>query len=139
MAQGKGATAFGEHIKNVGESSTRSRPPYAGAAPGSSSWRRPEATIPRGPPERGAGVAGRSRSRLRAIGRSRPPVIMTDIALLWIGRKRSLTPHQQREARERLAGGETQRSVARSYDVSQAAISRLEGDKGEAMRDIPPP
>lgn len=64
---------------------------------------------------------------------------MTDIALLWIGRKRSLTPHQQREARERLAGGETQRSVARSYDVSQAAISRLEGDKGEAMRDIPPP
>jgi len=34
------------------------------------------------------------------------------------GRKPSLTPHQQREARERLAAGETQRSVARSYNVS---------------------
>jgi hypothetical protein len=33
-------------------------------------------------------------------------------------------PHQQREARERLAAGETQRSVARSY-VDQATISKL--------------
>jgi DNA invertase Pin-like site-specific DNA recombinase len=41
------------------------------------------------------------------------------------GRKPSLTPHQQREARARLAKGETQRSVARSYNVSQATISRL--------------
>jgi DNA invertase Pin-like site-specific DNA recombinase len=43
------------------------------------------------------------------------------------GRKPSLTPHQQREARERIAGGETQRSVARSYcrNVSQSTISRL--------------
>jgi len=41
------------------------------------------------------------------------------------GRKPSLTPHQQREALKRLDGGETQRSVARSYDVSQATISRL--------------
>jgi DNA invertase Pin-like site-specific DNA recombinase len=41
------------------------------------------------------------------------------------GRKPSLTPHQQREARERLVAGETQRSVARSYNVSQATISRL--------------
>jgi len=40
------------------------------------------------------------------------------------GRKPKLTPHQQREARERLAGGETQRSIARSYNVSQATISR---------------
>jgi transposase-like protein len=32
---------------------------------------------------------------------------------------------QQREARERLDAGETQRSVARSYNVSQATISRL--------------
>jgi hypothetical protein len=36
-----------------------------------------------------------------------------------------LTPHQQREALERLAQDETQRSVARSYNVSQATISRL--------------
>jgi DNA invertase Pin-like site-specific DNA recombinase len=41
------------------------------------------------------------------------------------GRKPSLTPHQQREARARIAGGETQRSVARSYNVSQATISRV--------------
>ena len=41
------------------------------------------------------------------------------------GRKPTLTPHQQQEARERLATGETQRSVARSYNVSQATISRL--------------
>jgi DNA invertase Pin-like site-specific DNA recombinase len=41
------------------------------------------------------------------------------------GRKPILTPHQQREASERLAAGETQRSIARSYNVSQATISRL--------------
>src|SRR5271154_3613732 len=41
------------------------------------------------------------------------------------GRKPKLTPHQQREAQERLAAGETQRSVARSYNVNQATISRL--------------
>jgi DNA invertase Pin-like site-specific DNA recombinase len=41
------------------------------------------------------------------------------------GRKHALTPHQQQEARKRLEEGETQRSVARSYNVSQATISRL--------------
>jgi DNA invertase Pin-like site-specific DNA recombinase len=41
------------------------------------------------------------------------------------GRKPILTPHQQREARKRIDEGETQRSVARSYNVSQATISRL--------------
>jgi DNA invertase Pin-like site-specific DNA recombinase len=41
------------------------------------------------------------------------------------GRKPILTPHQQKEARQRLAAGETQRSVARSYNVSQSTISRL--------------
>ena len=41
------------------------------------------------------------------------------------GRKPILTPHQQREARVRIEAGETQRSVARSYNVSQATISRL--------------
>jgi len=44
---------------------------------------------------------------------------------LKFGRKPSLTPHQQREARKRLYDGETHRSVARSYNVSQATISRL--------------
>jgi DNA invertase Pin-like site-specific DNA recombinase len=41
------------------------------------------------------------------------------------GRKPILTPHQQKEARKRLEVGETQRSVARSYNVSQSTISRL--------------
>ena len=41
------------------------------------------------------------------------------------GRKPTLTPHQQRKARERLAAGETQRGIARNYNVSQATISRL--------------
>jgi DNA invertase Pin-like site-specific DNA recombinase len=42
------------------------------------------------------------------------------------GRKPTLTPHQQKEARARLDAGETQRSVARSYNVSQSTISRLQ-------------
>ena len=41
------------------------------------------------------------------------------------GRKPILTPHQQREARKRLEAGETQRSIARSYNVSQSTISSL--------------
>jgi DNA invertase Pin-like site-specific DNA recombinase len=41
------------------------------------------------------------------------------------GRKPKLTMHQQLEARARVAEGETQRSIARSYNVSQATISRL--------------
>jgi DNA invertase Pin-like site-specific DNA recombinase len=35
--------------------------------------------------------------------------------------RRSIAPHQQQEARKRVAGGETQRSVSRSYNVSQAS------------------
>ncbi len=41
------------------------------------------------------------------------------------GRKPILTPRQQKEARARVEAGEPQRSVARSYNVSQATISRL--------------
>jgi DNA invertase Pin-like site-specific DNA recombinase len=41
------------------------------------------------------------------------------------GRKPTLTPHHQKEARKRLDAGETQRNVARSYNVSQSTISRL--------------
>jgi DNA invertase Pin-like site-specific DNA recombinase len=40
-------------------------------------------------------------------------------------RKPTLTPHQQRGARERVAAEEPQRSDARSFNVSQATISRL--------------
>jgi DNA invertase Pin-like site-specific DNA recombinase len=41
------------------------------------------------------------------------------------GRKPTLAAHQQRRARERMAAGETQRSIARSYNVSQSTISRF--------------
>jgi DNA invertase Pin-like site-specific DNA recombinase len=41
------------------------------------------------------------------------------------GRKPILTPHQQKEARARIEAGETQRGVARSYNVSQTTISRI--------------
>src|SRR5262249_14857930 len=41
------------------------------------------------------------------------------------GRPPSLTPHQRREAMERLAQGAAQAELARSYGVSQSTISRL--------------
>src|SRR5262245_9519950 len=42
------------------------------------------------------------------------------------GRPAALTPHQRQEALQRLGNGEAQADVARSYDVSQATISRLQ-------------
>jgi DNA invertase Pin-like site-specific DNA recombinase len=41
------------------------------------------------------------------------------------GRPTALTPHQRQEAIQRLAQGEAQAELARSYGVSQATISRL--------------
>ena len=41
------------------------------------------------------------------------------------GRPSALTPHQRAEALQRLAKGEAQADLARSYGVSQATISRL--------------
>lgn len=41
------------------------------------------------------------------------------------GRRAALTPHQQAEALQRLDAGDTQRTVAALFDVSQATISRL--------------
>src|SRR5262249_5834974 len=41
------------------------------------------------------------------------------------GRPTKLTPHQRREAMQRLAEGAVQADLARSYGVSQATISRL--------------
>jgi DNA invertase Pin-like site-specific DNA recombinase len=43
------------------------------------------------------------------------------------GRPFSLTAHQRQEAMQRLSNGEAQADIARSYDVSQATISRLGG------------
>ena len=42
------------------------------------------------------------------------------------GRPAALTPHQRAEALQRLANGEVQADLARSYRVSQATISRLQ-------------
>jgi DNA invertase Pin-like site-specific DNA recombinase len=55
---------------------------------------------------------GRGRAKARGVKFGRPP---------------SLTPHQRREAIQRLAEGQSQAEIARSYNVSQATISRLGG------------
>jgi DNA invertase Pin-like site-specific DNA recombinase len=41
------------------------------------------------------------------------------------GRPRKLTPHQRKEALQRLAAGETQADIARSYAVDATTIGRL--------------
>jgi len=53
---------------------------------------------------------GRARAKARGVG---------------FGRPAALTPHQRTEALQRLAQGEAQAELARSYGVSQATISRL--------------
>jgi hypothetical protein len=49
------------------------------------------------------------------------------VAVAWreLGRKPNLTPHEMKEAIKRRDDGETVREVARSYNVSHCAISRL--------------
>ena len=42
------------------------------------------------------------------------------------GRPRKLTPHQRQEALARLAAGETQADVARTYNVDATTIGRLQ-------------
>lgn len=53
---------------------------------------------------------GRSRAKARGVRFGRPPV---------------LTAHQRQEALQRLLEGHAQADIARSYNVSQATISRL--------------
>jgi DNA invertase Pin-like site-specific DNA recombinase len=53
------------------------------------------------------------------------------------GRPRKMTPHQRQEALQRLAAGETQADVARTYNVDATTIGRLLGDHpfpGDASR-----
>jgi DNA invertase Pin-like site-specific DNA recombinase len=54
---------------------------------------------------------GRSRAMARGVRFGRPP---------------KLTPHQRQEALQRLAKGETQADVARTYNVDATTIGRLE-------------
>ena len=53
---------------------------------------------------------GRARAKAKGVKFGRPP---------------SLSPHQRKEAMQRLAEGAVQADLARSYGVSQATISRL--------------
>jgi DNA invertase Pin-like site-specific DNA recombinase len=54
---------------------------------------------------------GRARAKARGVKLGRPP---------------KLTPHQRQEALQRLAAGETQADIARSYAVDPTTIGRLE-------------
>jgi hypothetical protein len=67
-----------------------------------------------------------SRSRVdRANRSSRVTTRTSPRSRLKFGRPAALTPHQRREAVERLTKGEAQADIARSYAVSQSTISRL--------------
>lgn len=56
---------------------------------------------------------GEGRSRAKARG-------------VKFGRPAKLIPHQRQEALQRLATGETQAEIARSYNVDATTIGRLE-------------
>jgi len=66
-------------------------------------------------------AAGRAQARARGVK---------------FGRKTALNPYQQAEALDRLAAGDTQRTVAALFDVSQATISRLVGAGGRMSRIV---
>ena len=57
---------------------------------------------------------GEGRKRAQALG-------------VRFGRPPALTAHQRQEALRRLAAGETQTDIARSYNVSHVTIGRLQG------------
>jgi DNA invertase Pin-like site-specific DNA recombinase len=72
------------------------------------------------------GLAEFERELIRArTGEGRARAVANGVRL---GRKPKLTPHQQREAKQRVATGkETLREIARSYNVHNSTISRLVG------------
>ena len=63
--------------------------------------------------------------RLRIIKRTHEGRRLARDKGVKMGRKPILTPHQRKEARQRLAKGETTRDLAKSYGVSRSTISRL--------------
>ena len=63
--------------------------------------------------------------RLRIIKRTHEGRQIARAKGVRMGRKPKLTPHQMKEARQRLAEGEPTRSLAKSYGVSISTISRL--------------
>ena len=52
------------------------------------------------------------------------------------GRPRKLTPHQRQEALDRLAKGETQADVARTYNVDATTIGRLQPSPFEVANAV---
>ena len=63
--------------------------------------------------------------RLRIIKRTHEGRQVARAKGVKMGRKPILTPHQQEEARGRVAKGEAPRDVAKSYNVSRSTIARL--------------
>ena len=63
--------------------------------------------------------------RLRIIKRTHEGRQLARAKGVRMGRKPKLTPHQQQEARQRFADGESTRALAKSYGVSISTISRL--------------
>ena len=63
--------------------------------------------------------------RLRIIKRTHEGRKLAQAKGVRMGHKPKLTPHQMKEARQRLARGETTRALAKSYGVSRSTISRL--------------
>ena len=69
------------------------------------------------------GLAEFERELIRA--RTRDGRARAKVRGVKFGRPSALTPHQRQEVMQRLAQGEAQADLARSYGVSQATISRL--------------
>jgi DNA invertase Pin-like site-specific DNA recombinase len=65
--------------------------------------------------------------RLRIIKRTHEGRQIARAKGVRMGWKPKLTPHQIKEAQQRLAQGEPTRSLAKSYGVSVSTISRLAG------------
>src|SRR3546814_19057576 len=72
----------------------------------------------------GLGIAA-SYERQRITERTAAGRVQAKARGVKFGRRAALTPHQQAEALQRLAAGDTQRTVAALFDVDQATISRL--------------
>jgi DNA invertase Pin-like site-specific DNA recombinase len=71
-----------------------------------------------------AGIAEFERELIRArTGEGRKRAMGHGVKF---GRPRKLTPHQRTEALVRLASGETQADVARTYNVDATTIGRLQ-------------
>jgi DNA invertase Pin-like site-specific DNA recombinase len=64
---------------------------------------------------------GRKRAQARGVRFGPPP---------------ALTAHQLQEALKRLAAGETQTDIARSYNVSHVTIGRLQGAILRPFEDV---